>query len=59
MGGLMARGFVQQPDYENKSNYMKGSIHRLVTIGTPHFGAHLSEILYEHRNDWYCFKSGY
>lgn len=24
MGGLMARGFVQQPDYENKSNYMKG-----------------------------------
>ena len=55
MGGLMARGFVQQPDYENKSNYMKGSIHRLVTIGTPHFGAHLSEILYDHRNYWYCF----
>jgi hypothetical protein len=57
MGGLMARGFVQQPDYENKGNYMKGSIHRLVTIGTPHFGAHLSEILYDHRNHWYCFNS--
>jgi pimeloyl-ACP methyl ester carboxylesterase len=57
MGGLMARGLVQQPDYENKSNYMKGSIHRLLTIGTPHFGAHLSEILYDHRNDWYCFDS--
>ena len=56
MGGLMARGFVQQPDYENKSNYMNGSIHRLITIGTPHFGAHLSEILSDHRNDWYCFN---
>lgn len=56
MGGLMARGFVQQSDYESKTNYMKGSIHRLVTIGTPHFGAHLSEILYDHRNDWYCFN---
>jgi hypothetical protein len=38
MGGLMARGFVQQPDYKGKENYMKGSIHRLITIGTPHFG---------------------
>ena len=23
MGGLMARGFVQQPDYKRKENYMK------------------------------------
>ena len=38
MGGLMARGFVQQPDYKKKENYMKGSIHRFITIGTPHFG---------------------
>jgi triacylglycerol esterase/lipase EstA (alpha/beta hydrolase family) len=43
MGGLMARGFVQQPDYKGKENYMKGSIHRLITTGTPHFGAPLSE----------------
>jgi triacylglycerol esterase/lipase EstA (alpha/beta hydrolase family) len=27
MGGLMARGFVQQHDYKRKENYMKGSIH--------------------------------
>ena len=27
MGGLMARGFVQQPDYKGKGNYMNGSIH--------------------------------
>ena len=54
MGGLMARGFVQQPDYKGKENYMKGSIRRLITIGTPHFGGPLSKFLYEHRDDWYC-----
>jgi pimeloyl-ACP methyl ester carboxylesterase len=36
MGGLMARGFVQQSDYLKQDNFMKGSIHRLITIGTPH-----------------------
>jgi len=56
MGGLMARGFVQQPDYKRKDNFMKGSIHRLITIGTPHFGGHLSEFVYHHLDDWYCIK---
>jgi hypothetical protein len=56
MGGLMARGFVQQPDYKGKENYMKGSIHRLITIGTPHFGGPLSKFLYDHRDDRYCFN---
>jgi pimeloyl-ACP methyl ester carboxylesterase len=55
MGGLMARGFVQQPDYKRKENYMKGSIHRLITIGTPHFGGPLAKFLHEHRDHWYCF----
>jgi PGAP1-like protein len=55
MGGLMARGFVQQDDYKEPDNFKKGSIHRLITLGTPHFGGPLSEILYEHRDDWYCF----
>lgn len=54
MGGLMARGFVQQPDYKGKENYMKGSIHRLITIGTPHLGGPLAKFLHEHRDDWYC-----
>ena len=54
MGGLMARGFVQQPDYENQTNYMQGYIHRLITIGTPHYGGHLAKILFDHRNDKYC-----
>jgi triacylglycerol esterase/lipase EstA (alpha/beta hydrolase family) len=55
MGGLMARGFVQQFDYKRKENYMKGSIHRLITIGTPHLGGPLSKFLYDHRDDRYCF----
>jgi pimeloyl-ACP methyl ester carboxylesterase len=55
MGGLMARGFVQQPDYKRKENYMKGSIHCLITIGTPHFGGPLSKFLYDHRDDWYFY----
>ncbi len=55
MGGLMARGFVQQPDYKGKENYMKGSIHRLITIGTPHFGGPLSEFVHAHSDDWYFF----
>jgi triacylglycerol esterase/lipase EstA (alpha/beta hydrolase family) len=55
MGGLMARGFVQQRDYKRKDNFMKGSIHRLITIGTPHFGGPLSKFLYDHRDDRYCF----
>ena len=59
MGGLMARGFVQQPDYKEQDNFMKGSIHRLITIGTPHFGGHLSKFLYDHRDDWYCLVTTY
>jgi hypothetical protein len=51
----MARGFVQQSDYRGKANYMKGSIYRLITIGTPHFGGDLSEFVYDHSDDWYFF----
>jgi triacylglycerol esterase/lipase EstA (alpha/beta hydrolase family) len=38
-GGLMARVFAQQQHYKDLSNYLEGCINRLVTIGTPHFGA--------------------
>lgn len=54
MGGLIARGLVQQPDYNSSTNYMKGYIHRL-TIGTPHFGGQLAGPFYSHRNDWYYY----
>lgn len=57
MGGLMARGFVQQADYKSTQNFMKGYIHRLVTIGTPHFGAHLAKYLFEHSDDCYYYST--
>ena len=56
MGGLIIRGFAQQPDYESANNFMKGYIHRLITIGTPHFGAQLAGVLYQHRDDLFCFN---
>jgi triacylglycerol esterase/lipase EstA (alpha/beta hydrolase family) len=58
MGGLMARGFVQQTDYKNQTNYMHGYIHRLITIGTPHYGGHLAKILLVHQSDKYCVVNG-
>lgn len=57
MGGLIARGYIQQPYYKNENNYMKGYIHRLITIGTPHYGAPLSTILHNFSGEEYCFDS--
>jgi hypothetical protein len=53
----MARGYIQQLYYKNENNYMKGYIHRLITIGTPHYGAPLSSILHNFIDDEYCFDS--
>jgi palmitoyl protein thioesterase len=55
MGGLMIRGFAQQPYYKNQANFMKGYIHRLITIGTPNFGANLANILDSHKGYSYCY----
>ncbi len=57
LGGLIARGFAQQPGYIDEDNYFQGYIHRLITIGTPHYGAHLADILFDYRNNWYCIQS--
>jgi triacylglycerol esterase/lipase EstA (alpha/beta hydrolase family) len=56
IGGLMAREFVQQSDYKGKENYLNGSIHRLITLGTPHFEGSLSKFLYDCRDYWFCVK---
>ena len=34
---------------------MKGYVHRLITIGTPHFGAPLSKILHDFQDEKYCY----
>lgn len=56
IGGLIARGLCQQRGYKAKENYMKGQIHRLITIGSPHFGADLAGILYRLKDDWYSYN---
>ena len=56
MGGLIARGLCQQNGYKAKENYMKGQIRRLITIGSPHFGAGLAGILYRQKDNWYSSK---
>jgi pimeloyl-ACP methyl ester carboxylesterase len=55
MGGLIARGLCQQNGYEAKENYMEGQIRRLITIGSPHFGAGLAGILYRQKDNWYSY----
>ncbi len=50
MGGLMTRSLIQQPDYLQRDNFRRGSVHRLITIGTPHSGSQLSKLLYDNRD---------
>jgi len=50
MGGLMTRGLIQQPDYLQLTNYKRGWVHRLITIGTPHLGSPLAKIIWDNRN---------
>jgi hypothetical protein len=50
MGGLMTRSFIQQPGYQHPGNYYEGSIHRLITIGTPHDGTPIANFLWDNRD---------
>lgn len=50
LGGLMSRSFSQQPEFVTKSNYYKGYIHKLITIGTPHRGSPLGPVLWQDRD---------
>ena len=46
----MTRSLIQQPDYLQRDNFKRGSVHRLITIGTPHSGSQLSRLLYDNRD---------
>jgi len=46
MGGLLARKFIHDNNfYKSILNYNQGSVRRLITIGTPHFGSQLANLL--------------
>ena len=42
MGGLATRAYAQYQETTNPLNLMKGDIHKLITIGTPHYGSCLA-----------------
>ena len=47
LGGLMTRSFSQWESINlSKRNFKEGYVHKLVTLGTPHFGSPLGTILY-------------
>lgn len=45
MGGDIARTMVSQTGFLNDDNYDQGSIHKLITIDTPHLGSPLASKL--------------
>ena len=46
MGGLVAREFVRTNIYyRSGNNFMQGSIRRLITTGTPHYGSGFASLL--------------
>jgi pimeloyl-ACP methyl ester carboxylesterase len=46
MGGLVSRKFVKDNNnYKNALNFHQGSVRRLITLGTPHFGSGLASLL--------------
>jgi hypothetical protein len=40
MGGLIARSMWYSPTFSRNTNYGRGLIHKLITLGTPHLGSH-------------------
>lgn len=45
MGGLLARKYVDWPNYRSPSNFDAGSINRLITLNTPHVGTRSADAL--------------
>ena len=53
MGGAIARAVVQLPAYGTPETYGQGSIDKLITIGTPHYGTPFATALLRSENS--CF----
>ncbi len=45
MGGLLARWAERMPQYTDASSFTSGKIHKLITIGTPHFGSNWATLM--------------
>ena len=52
MGGMMARSYILRHEkYKNFKNFEQGSVRRLVTLGTPHIGSGLGNLLWYDEDD--------
>lgn len=48
MGGLVARQITRADYYlSEKSSFLSGNIHKIITIATPHFGSPLANLLFQ------------
>lgn len=56
LGGLMTRSLSQQNHFKTSSNYYKGYVHKLITLGTPHRGSPFGPELYNNRNKIFSLK---
>lgn len=50
MGGLIARTLTGLPEYLDRGTFGKGVVHKLITIGTPHRGTPLANMLLSTEN---------
>jgi pimeloyl-ACP methyl ester carboxylesterase len=55
MGGTVARTLINLPRFVGWDNYGAGFIHKLITIGTPHFGSPLASDMLNDANA--CFRN--
>lgn len=56
MGGDIARQLVLQPNFLDDDTYGQGSIHKVITIDTPHLGSPLANLLLSPIEDGGCVE---
>jgi pimeloyl-ACP methyl ester carboxylesterase len=50
LGGLIARWAETLPQYGDQGSFGVGRIHKLITVGTPHFGSPFATALFQPQN---------
>ena len=59
MGGLVARDMITDVRFFADSNFYRGNIHKLITIGTPHNGTPLADNLLASSTECHLALSGF
>lgn len=52
MGGNIVRTMVINRDFRLDTNFSKGTIHKLITLDTPHLGSKFADILYRLKDQY-------